>query len=387
MTKISLPLASSSWNADEIEAIQRVIKSDHYTMGKEVSDFEQQFANYFGSKYAVMVNSGSSANLLAIAALQFKSESPLCPGDEVIVPSLSWPTTFCPVDQNKMKLVFVDIDIDTLNISVDEILKAITSKTKAIFVPNILGNAAELDKITKICEENNLYLIEDNCESMGAQLDSRYCGTFGIMGTFSCFFSHHISTMEGGVIVTDDAELYEILIALRSHGWTRHLPKNSILHQKSDDKFYELFNFILPGYNLRPLEFSGAIGQEQLKKLPGLIEWRQKNAAYFVELFANHSALKIQKEIGQSSWFGFSLLVDPQQMRRSEVLTLLSDLDCEVRPIISGNFLRHKAVKYLDHRVQGEHPNANYVHDNGFFIGNHHHDIRKNLDEVFNALK
>lgn len=382
----SLPLASSSWDDAELSAIKRVIDSDRYTMGKEVEQFEQAFAKFFGAKYAVMVNSGSSANLLAITALRLKAENPLQVGDEVIVPSLSWPTTFCPVDQNKLKLVFVDIDKASLNISIDEILNAITPKTKAIFVPNILGNPAELDKIEKICTEHDLYLIEDNCESMGATLNSRQCGTFGIMGTFSCFFSHHISTMEGGMIVTDDREMYEILLAIRSHGWTRHLPKDSIIYQKSSDDFYELFNFILPGYNLRPLEFSGAIGKEQLKKLPDLITWRRKNAEHFQELFINHPYISIQQENGKSSWFGFSLLIDPEQKSRADVIAKLTKQNYEVRPVISGNFLRHKSINYLDHRVEGTHSNSEYLHDNGLFIGNHHYDIRQQLDDLLTLL-
>jgi CDP-6-deoxy-D-xylo-4-hexulose-3-dehydrase len=378
-----LPLACSSWDEKEIAAIEHIIAKDRYTMGEHVAQFEQDFARFFKIPYAVMVNSGSSANLLAIAALCFKKHRPLTPGDEVIVPSLSWSTTYYPVTQYGMKLVFVDIDLETLNINPDLIEAAITSKTRAIFVPNILGNPADLLKIKALCARYDLYLIEDNCESMGAKLQEQYVGTYGTLGTFSCFFSHHISTMEGGVVVTHDKELYQILLSLRAHGWTRQLPEDNLLCAKAEDPFYELFRFILPGYNLRPLEMSGAIGVEQLKKLAQIIKVRRENAQCFVELFKHHPHFIIQKENGESSWFGFSLIIRPESpLKREQVLAKLKEHDVEIRPIISGNFLRQPVIRYLNHRVVGVHHHADRVHDYGFFMGNHQIDIRKPLEII-----
>lgn len=384
---IGLPLADSTWDECEIRAIERVIAKNYFTMGNEVREFEEAFARYFHSKFAVMVNSGSSANLLAIAALCFKKEKPLQKGDEVIVPSLSWPTTYYPVSQYGMKLIFVDINLDTLNIDVSKIEDAITEKTKAIMVPNILGNPADLVALREICLKHGLYLIEDNCESMGAMVNAKYAGTYGILGTFSCFFSHHISTMEGGVIVTDDEELYHVLLALRAHGWTRQLPEKNLLCEKSADIFYEQFRFLLPGYNLRPLEMSGAIGKEQLRKLPEFVRVRRENAQYFVSLFKNDDRFVVQSENDQSSWFGFSLILRKEStLNRDELLKKLAKHNIETRPVISGNFLRHDVIRHLEHRVVGEHKNADYVHDHGFFIGNHHVDIRKNLDYLKSLL-
>lgn len=388
MKPINLPLASSAWDKAEIDAIHSVIARDRYTMGESVAAFEKQFAKHFGARYAVMVNSGSSANLLAIAALCQKSDNPLQPGDEVIVPSLSWSTTYYPVHQHQMKLIFVDIDINSLNMDLQAVEKAITPKTRAIFVPNILGNPAQLPALQALCRKHHLYLIEDNCESMGAKLDKQFCGTFGIAGTFSCFFSHHISTMEGGVIVTNDEELYHIMLSMRSHGWTRHLPQQSQLHVKSENPFYESFNFILPGYNIRPLEMSGAIGIEQLKKLDKLVKHRRENAAHFTAEFSQQDKFIIQAENGESSWFGFSLIIKPETgLTRERVLQQLDQLGVEYRPIISGNFLRHAVIKKLDHRVVGTHSNADMVHDYGFFIGNQHYDIRPQITELASALK
>ena len=288
-------LASSSWNKKEISAIHEVIKSDRYTMGKNASLFEKMFKNFHNKKYGLMVNSGSSANLLMVAALRYFSKKKIKPGDEVIVPAVSWSTTYFPLQQYGIKLVFVDISIDTFNIDPKKIERAITKKTKAIFAVNLYGNPCDFEEITKICKKNKLILLEDNCESLGAKYKKKMTGTFGLMSSFSFFFSHHISTMEGGMILTDNKELYQILLCLRSHGWTRSLPrKNLISKKKSKDIFYDLFNFVLPGYNVRPLEMSAAIGLEQLKKLNKIIKARRKNAVYFKKKISKLKNLKIQ---------------------------------------------------------------------------------------------
>lgn len=381
---IKYPLASSSWDNSEIEAINNVVESDMYTMGKHVKDYESDFAKFFGSKYAVMVSSGSAANLLMIAALFFtKNETlNLKRGDEVIVPAVSWSTTYFPLYQYGLKLKFVDIDRDTLNIDLEKVGDAITENTRAIMCVNLLGNPIEYNKLRKIINNRNIVVIEDNCESMGSTLDGKYCGTFGVMGSFSSFFSHHISTMEGGCVVTEDEELYHIMLCMRAHGWTRNLPEeNKLDYVKSDDPFDEAFKFILPGYNLRPLEMSGAIGIEQLKKLPSLLEHRQRNASYFKEVFSDHPYLSIQQETGKSSWFGFSLLIaEEQAVSRRTVVELLRSNGVECRPIVTGNFVRNPVIEYFDYEVDGELEAADFINDNGLFVGNHHYDIRDKID-------
>ena len=265
-------LASSSWDNKELEAIQAVIKTDNYTMGDCVKQFEIDFAKFTQNKYCVMVNSGSSANLLAIAALFYKKEKPLKRGDEVIVPAVSWATTYYPLYQYGLKLKFVDVDLETLNFNIEELRKAVTDKTRLIFAVNLLGNPNDFDEINNIIKGKNIYLLEDNCESLGGLYKNKQLGSIGLMGTYSTFFSHHMATMEGGLIGTDDEELYHLLLSLRSHGWTRHLPKENKLCVKSDFSFDESFRFILPGYNVRPIEMMGAIGIEQLKKLPDFLK-------------------------------------------------------------------------------------------------------------------
>ncbi|MDO5658463.1 MAG: DegT/DnrJ/EryC1/StrS family aminotransferase [Paracoccus sp. (in: a-proteobacteria)] len=380
------PLATSSWDQSELDALYRVIASDQYSMGPEVAAFEQEFAAWVGSKYAVMVNSGSSANLAMVAALRYSKNDRLRlnPGDEVIVPAVSWSTTFYPLHQYGLHMKFVDIDAHTLNYDLDALEAAITDRTRAIMVVNLLGNPNDFDRIRQIIGGRDIVVIEDNCESMGASFDGKQAGTFGVMGTFSSFFSHHISTMEGGLVVTDDEELYHILLALRAHGWTRNLPKfNTLTGEKSDDPFEESFRFVLPGYNLRPLEMSGALGREQLKKLPSLIDGRQANGRRFTEAMANHPVFRIQREIGASSWFGFALVMRPDAgLTRKEAITRLNELGFETRPIVSGNFTKNPVLDLMDHSLHGEMTNADDIDRNGFFIGNHHYDFSEAIDTV-----
>ncbi len=223
------PLATSSWGDEEYAAMQAVIASGHFTMGEKVAAFERDFARFTGSKHCVMVNSGSSANLLMIAALCYTKNDKLLlkRGDEVIVPAVSWPTTYYPLHQYGLKLKFVDIDPETLNYDLQALASAIGPRTRAIMVVNLLGNPNDFDAIRNMIAGRDIVLMEDNCESMGATFGGKQTGTFGVVGSFSSFFSHHISTMEGGMVVTDDEELYHLMLSLRAHGWTRNLPKHN----------------------------------------------------------------------------------------------------------------------------------------------------------------
>lgn len=376
-----IPLAVSSWDDQEIEAINKVIESDNFTMGKNVQQFEKDFASYHGSKYCVMVNSGSSANHLGLSSLFFRRQGPkLKQGDEVIVTSVSWSTTYSPLYYHGLKLRFVDVDIDTLNIDILKLSNSITSKTKAIFAVNLLGNPNLYSEIQKIADENNLLLIEDNCESLGAEYLGKKTGSFGLFGTCSGFFSHHMSTMEGGMITTDDEEIYHILLSIRAHGWTRNLPESNSLTKKSDNNFMESFRFILPGYNFRPLEFSGSLGRVQLKKLDKFVQQRRSNAELFQEIFGKFSFLKIQKEIGQSSWFGFSLILDEDsEVSRESFVTFLNKKGIETRPIVAGNIIHNPMIEYFDYSISDSLINADLVHKNGLFIGNHHYPLDKPL--------
>jgi CDP-4-dehydro-6-deoxyglucose reductase, E1 len=383
---IKYPLATATWDKAEYQALQDVISSGMFTMGPKVAQFERDFAAYIGSKYAVMVNSGSSANLLMVAALFYtkNSDLKLNPGDEVIVPAVSWSTTYYPLYQYGLKIKFVDIDLHTLNYDLDQLRGAVGPQTRAIMAVNLLGNPNDFAQIKQIIGDRRIILLEDNCESLGAEFEGKKAGTFGVMGTFSSFFSHHISTMEGGIIVTDDEEIYHILLSLRAHGWTRNLPKeNLVCGTKGDDPFEESFRFVLPGYNVRPLEMSGALGIEQVKKLPMLIEERRKNGSLLQQALKDHPNLLIQSEIGESSWFGFSLVIKPGSMlTRKELVAKLIELGFECRPIVTGNFAKNEVVKYFNSEVYGELKNAEHIDQNGLFIGNHHYSIANAIEAL-----
>ena len=288
------------------------------------------------------------------------------------------------MQQYGLKLKFVDIDLNTLNYDLTALSQAVTDQTRAIMVVNLLGNPNDFDVINNIIDGREIVMIEDNCESMGATFNGREAGTFGIAGSFSSFFSHHISTMEGGICVTDDEELYHVMLSIRAHGWTRNLPKfNKVTGEKSDDPFEESFRFVLPGYNLRPLEMSGALGREQLKKLPSLIKGRRKNGKLVQQKLGDHPRFMIQQEIGNSSWFGFSLVLrDPATGSRQQLVKELLDAGFEVRPIVTGNFAKNEVMKYFDYTVHAELKNSDYIDTHGLFIGNHHYGIETAVDAL-----
>jgi CDP-6-deoxy-D-xylo-4-hexulose-3-dehydrase len=376
-------LASSSWGREEIEAMQRVIAGGMFTMGENVRRFEDDFARKFGVKHALMVSSGSAANLVGIASLFYRSGRPLERGDEVIVPVISWSTTYYPLQQYGLRLRFVDVELETLNIDTSKLEQALTPRTRMVVAVSILGNPCALDVLRAFCDRHGLYLFEDNCESMGATLSGKPCGTYGDIGTFSLFYSHHISTMEGGVLVTDATDLYHVARSIRAHGWTRDLPEDTRIYDRRDDDFHEAYRFILPGYNARPLELAGAIGVEQLKKLDQMVEIRRRNAALFVGLMKGDERFIIQRENGKSSWFAFTVILNPNlDIDRRRVMEGLKRSDIGFRIITGGCFLRHDVIKYFDYDCVGEIRNGNIAHDYGFFVGNHPRDLRPQIERL-----
>jgi CDP-4-dehydro-6-deoxyglucose reductase, E1 len=381
------PLSTNTWDNKELEAIQSVIDSDNYTMGDHVTKFENNFGKFINRKYCLMVSSGSAANLISIASFFYTKNPMLKKGDQVIVPAVSWSTTYFPLQQFGLKLKFVDIDLNTLNYDLDALQSAITTNTKMIVAVNLLGNPNDFDAINRIIKDKDIFIFEDNCESLGAEYKGRQTGTFGVIGTFSTYFSHHISTMEGGFVTTDNEEIYHILLSLRAHGWTRNLPKKNHVADKSDDWFEESFRFVLPGYNVRPIEMSGAIGIKQLEKTPSFLKKRRENAELFVKLFKDHPNYLIQRDIDKSSWFGFSLIIRPNsKLERKNVVNILQKNNVECRPIVTGNFVRNDVMKYFDYEVHKELKNANHLHDNGFFVGNSHKCLFKNINFLSEIL-
>lgn len=354
MSQLEHPLAVSPWDDAEVEAAQRVLASGHTTMGPHVARFEGLFARRVGCRYGVMVNSGSSANLLMVAALLYTGR--IGRGAQVAVPAVAWSTTVAPLQQLGMQVVVVDVDA-TLNINP----ALIPPDVDVIFAVNALGNPCDYDAFPR-----TTMILEDNCEGLGASYHGRPTGAQGLMASHSLFFSHHISTMEGGVVTTNDRELYEMLLMLRSHGWTRDLPN----YQPG---FGTSWGFHVPGFNVRPTEVQGAIGLQQLAKLDGILAERWANGSIYKGLI-NH-----QQEVGQSSWFGFAVMSND----RDRVIDRLDGI--ELRPILAGNILRHRMMDFCDVEV-GDTPMADRVHDCGFFVGNHG-DMREVLGRVHEVLE
>ncbi|BAE49597.1 DegT/DnrJ/EryC1/StrS family aminotransferase [Paramagnetospirillum magneticum] len=381
-------LASPTWGEEENAAAEQVIRSGFYTMGAQVKAFEAEFAAYMGMRHGIMVNSGSSANLVAVASLFFKADRPLQRGDEVIVPAISWATTYHPLQQYGLKLRFVDVELDSLNMDVSQLDAALTDRTRAIVGVSILGNPAAMDVIRAFADKHSLYVLEDNCESLDAELNGRKLGTFGHLNTFSFFFSHHISTMEGGMVLTDDDELADLCRAMRAHGWTRDLSPDTTLYSKRSNDHYEAYRFLFPGYNVRPLEIEAAVGREQLKKLPAFTARRRENLALFQRLFGNDDRFIIQRENGRSSAFSFTLILNPKlDIDREKVFAALKEADIGFRIITGGCFLRHDCLKFYDYDVVGGGvPNAETAHDFGLFVGNHPVDLTAQITRFHEVL-
>jgi len=380
-------ISASNWGTEEYDALQRVINSDRFTMGPETMAFESEFADYFGRAHAIMVNSGSSANLLAVAALTYKSSNPLSSGDEIIVPAVGWATTYHPLHQYGLSIRVVDCDPQTLNLDVNQLEDALTHNTRGLMSVSILGNPCDLERMRQFCDIHDLYFIEDNCESLDAEISGVKTGCFGDLATASFFFSHHISTMEGGMITTNDDELAQICRSLRAHGWTRDLPLSNLISEPNADDFFEAYRFVLPGYNLRPLELSAAVGREQLKKLPEMTKTRRNNMKVFQNCFSSDNRFRIQKEHGKSSSFCFTMIVEEDSgLDRKEVLKALDDADIGYRIITGGCVTRHDVAEKYQMSTIDNLPNANEVHDRGFFVGNYPSDLSEKIFKLRDVL-
>jgi CDP-6-deoxy-D-xylo-4-hexulose-3-dehydrase len=372
-SKIPLQVPSYSWE-EVYEALDSFF-STWITMGKKVETFEKLFAKYLNIKYATMVNSGSSANLIALSILtnpMFKNRIPN--GSEIITPATTWTTTVYPISNVNCIPVLVDVDLDTFNISLDEIEKAITPKTKALMIVHLLGNPCYIKEIMEIAEKHNLYVIEDACEAHGSKVDGKKVGTFGDLGTFSFFFSHHISTIEGGMVVTNNEEYDELARALRVFGWARNMKKfneYARMYPYIDKRFL----FVNVGFNFRPTEIQGAFGIHQIKKLEKFIEIRRKNARYWNKSFEPYSEyIMTQKERPKTRhvWFGYPITIKQgAPFTKDEMVKYLEEHGIETRPIQVPNIEKQPAIKLIPHKVVGSLKNADYIMQNSFWFGNH----------------
>jgi CDP-6-deoxy-D-xylo-4-hexulose-3-dehydrase len=368
-------LHEPTFGASEINAAVECLLTTQVTMGVKVRNFEREFSDYHNFRHGVMVNSGSSANLLAIATLvNVETEDCLKPGDEVIVPALSWSTTVWPLVQSGLVPVIVDIDPETLNIDPTEIEKAIGPRTRAIMIVPVYGNPCDMETILEICNRKQLVLIEDCCEALGATYAGKPVGKFGRVGTYSFYYSHHMTTLEGGICVTDDTTFAENMRIIRAHGWLREVEDKSPWLEKYPG-IDERFLFVNLGFNLRATELQGAMGSVQLPKLNSFVEARRQNANWYRKEFSRFEDLfEFQKETpnGEHSWFGFPMKVRADApFTVNELREALAEAHIESRPIICGNIAQQPAMKLYNHRVVGDLANATNVMLRGFSFGNH----------------
>ena len=384
-------LHEPTFGSDEIwEALESLL-STRVTAGEKVRRFEQEFADSFEFGASMMVNSGSSANLLAVAALTNPvKQDPLKSGDEIIVPALSWSTTVWPLIQHGLTPVIVDIDPITMNIDPNEIENAVTSKTRGIMPVHVYGNPCDMRAIMEIVNKHSLYLIEDCCEALGAYYDGKPVGSFGSIGTFSFYFSHHMTTLEGGMCVTSNHECAELIRTLRAHGWVReNEDKEDYLAQ--NPQIDPRFLFVNVGYNFRATELQGGFGFTQLPKLKGFVDIRRQNASYWREEFRDlEEFFDFQEEtpFGTHSRFGFPMSVKVNAPFSVKELTgFLGVQGIETRPIIAGNIAAQPALKYYEHRISGELLHADHIMRNGFTFGNHQAIDDSAREYVANTMK
>jgi len=373
------PLIASTIFEEEILAAVDSVLNGQLTMSSNVREFEELFAQKIGAPFAVMCNSGSSANLLALsAATNHLRSHRLSPGDEVLLPAVCWSTSLWPIVQMGLVPVFVDIDPVTMNVDLDDLKSRITERTRAFLAVHVLGNMCDMKTLNSICEDNKLVLIEDTCESLGSTYDGKTLGTFGAFGSFSFYYSHHITTGEGGMVVCQTQEDADLLRCLRAHGWTRELTNQQAihdLHPRVDPRFM----FVNLGYNLRPMEISGAIGKCQLRRLEEMNANRKSNRERLISALVVNPKWDKQLKFPEApanadpAWFGFvGMLREDLKKSLHEYLKFLSENMVENRPIISGNFVHQPAIKTLGIKTDARgYPGADYLGSAGFFIGVH----------------
>ena len=380
-----VPLASSGLRSDDIDCAIEVLQSGNLTMGKSVKTFEQAMAKYLKVEHFVMVNSGSSANLLMLESLirPSLSEPLLHPGDSVLVPAIAWPTTIWPVIQLGLNPIFVDIDSETLALDLDAAQQVISKKkipAKAIFPIHPLGLALSNQQLLEFSESNRLTLINDVCESLGSWEGGRHAGAIGSAASFSFYFSHHITTMEGGGVATNSLLIADDLKSMRSHGWSRDRSDAQTWHEghsKTDSRFL----FVSTGYNVRPMEIQAAIGLQQLMDLDKFIARRRNIASQIFDLI-DGSPLEIigyNKFINQPtshSWMLLPIRVTGKNAieRRRKIVDFLLEKGIETRPVLTGNFLAQPAIQRITRQTMPPEAfkNASLIASTSFLVSCHH---------------
>lgn len=374
MKNILYPLIENPYRKKDIDAAIKVLKSNKITIGPITNKFENIFKKKLNTNFSLMVNSGSSANLLALQCLvnPYRKQR-LKRGDEVLIPSLCWSTSLWPIIQSGLVPKFVDVDVHTLNINIEDLKKKISKKTKALLIVHVLGNCADMGEIMKIKKKNKLILIEDTCESLGTKFKDKYLGSFGEFSSFSFYSSHQISSGEGGMLCCQNNEDYEIIKSLRSHGWSRGL-KNEAKIARNNKQLDKRFIFYNSGFNLRPTDVSASIGLSQFKDLNKFMKIRTVNRQMILneikKNFIVNNNLFITKENNfvKASWFGIPIILSKKISRKNFIKGIEKD-GVQTRPIISGNFLKQPSIKKYKLNKNFKLKNSDYINDHGLFIG------------------
>ena len=374
MNKYFYPLIENPYRKSDINEALKVLKSRRLTIGPITDKFQNSFTKKLGSNFSLMVNSGSSANLLALQCLinPYRKKR-LKPGDEVLIPSLCWSTSLWPIIQSGLKPKFVDIDLDSLNINLNDLKKKISKKTKAILIVHVLGNCVDMSELMRIVKKHNLILIEDTCESLGTKYKNKYLGTFGDFSSFSFYSSHQISSGEGGMICCKNNDDHEIIKSLRAHGWSRGL-KNEKKIAAANKHLDSRFIFYNSGFNLRSTDIAASIGLNQFKDIDQFIKKRSINRDKILKIFKKK--IKMMKYLSfidannhvKASWFGIPILLS-KKINRNKFLKKIEKLGVETRPIISGNFLKQPSIKKYKLNKKTNFKNSDIVNNHGFFIG------------------
>ncbi len=358
------------------------------TPGRYAKQFEESLAAFIGAKWAFMVNSGSSANLLAFSALTspLLGERRIRRGDEVISVAAAFPTTVAPIVQNGAVPVFVDVELPSANIDCSQLEAALSPKTKAVMLAHTLGNPFDLGKVKAFCERHGLWLIEDNCDSLGSMYAGRQTGSFGHLGTSSFYPPHHMTTGEGGAVYTSDPELRKILLSLRDWGRECHCSggQDNACGKRFSGQFGSLpegydhkYVYSHLGYNLKATEMQAAIGCAQLEKLPSFVEARKRNWRILRDAFAPYADMLMLPEPAKEadpSWFGFLLTVrEGAPFSRSEFVSFLEGRKIQTRSLFAGNIIRHPCFEPLsageDYRVSGDLKSTDMTMSNSFWLG------------------
>ena len=379
-------LVGEPFSNEDIVAGVKTLLTRNITMSSITKKFENEFAKFVGVKYALMVNSGSSANLLAIfSSINPKTKNKLYPNDECLIPALCWSTSLWPIVQAGLKPKFVDVDINNFNLDIKKLEKKITKRTKAIMAVHVLGNSTNMNALMKIVKKYKLILIEDTCESLGSTYKNKSLGTFGKFGTYSFYVSHQLIAGEGGMLVCNDSNDYKIAHTLRAHGWDRGL-------KKKDNKE---FNFVNSGFNIRPLDLTAAIGLSQLKRLKKSIQTKIKNRKKIIKSVKSSKKWKNQltflepEKYLKPSWFGIPILLNKKFIKKKKIyLKKLNKNGIDTRPIISGNFLKQPSINlYKLNKSNEKFPSTQEIEDRGFFIGLHDKIIvEKDIKKLTNNL-